>query len=1211
MRDWSLRAKSAMALLVISLIPVAAIAVLDVRQARSRLWDDEAALLAARAEQLANEIDRFNEGYQRAAARLAGTPEIVALFDPVASRRPSISSFVARLAGQKDGDPAVRGIALLDGAGRVLVATEPAEVGSDKSFRRYVRDGLAGLATIADPYIARGGVPTIAFVAPVRGADGVVVGLAVFWIRAEAMWALAKRANGLAGAGSFAVIFDRDGVRIAHTYSQAIVFHPGGALAAADVERLVAERRFGADTRKLLGDVRAFPAQFQRARADRIDPALFSGFAPVNQQVNDGVGRRLSSTEWTVFYMVPDATLALPIARLTRQRLIMAATIALLALALGVGFAAMFLRPIGRLTAAADALTRGDLAARVTDVRGDELGTLGRAFNAMAGRLEAQHQELRRSHDHLEDMVGQRTAELVEANQAVKVEVGERTRAEMAVREREQSLATTLDSIGDAVIVTDKRGVVTRMNPVAEELTGWSRADASGRPLGEVFRIHNEETGRPAESPVGRVLRDGRTVGLANHTVLTSRAGSECPIADSAAPILDKDSAIRGVVLVFRDMTAERDAQRALAASERTYRDLYENSPDMHLTAELPGQTIIDCNQTLCDQLGYGKADLIGQPFSLIYHPDYRGAEAAESVAAFQESGELLDVERRLRRKDGSSIEVSLNVRAVRDAEGRIRGARAIWRDITRRKEAERDRQFMLQLSETLRGSSDPIEVLTLVSTQVGQFLAVSRCTFVDIDAADDRAIVRPGYHKGVPVFEGPIPLSSFSRETTEESGRGMTIVIEDTATDPRTAASFEGAYRPVGSRAHISVPLLRDERWIACLVVASDEVRAWQEREVTLVKLVAERVWLWVEHLRLLVDKRVRDVAEAVRHTEKRFRLLVEAVRDYAIYMLDADGNVATWNAGAERLKGYGGDEIIGQHFGRFFELEEREREYPRRVLDRAASGERCEEEGWQVRKDGSRFWASIVITAMHAGDGSLEGFAMVARDVSERKAYDEQLRAKQAVLVQSLKEREVLLQEVHHRVKNNLQVISSLINMQARKLDDGETRDALEQCQLRVLAIALIHEKLYQSKDYAQVHFAEYARSLAANVFHATGVSQQDVSLELAIEEIPLGIDRAIPCGLVINELISNSLKHAFKDGRCGTIRVALAKVDDGRLQLSVCDDGIGLPAGFDIQVSESMGLQLVTTLAEQLGATLVVNGEGGASFQLTFAGGFDHSR
>jgi two-component system, sensor kinase len=143
---------------------------------------------------------------------------------------------------------------------------------------------------------------------------------------------------------------------------------------------------------------------------------------------------------------------------------------------------------------------------------------------------------------------------------------------------------------------------------------------------------------------------------------------------------------------------------------------------------------------------------------------------------------------------------------------------------------------------------------------------------------------------------------------------------------------------------------------------------------------------------------------------------------------------------------------------------------------------------------------------------------------------------------IVDSLREKEVLLKEIHHRVKNNLQLISSLINMQMRRLQDVSSKEALEECQNRVLAIALIHEMLYQSKDYARVPFSDYARSLAANIFQAIGVSPENLKLNIDFESISLAVDKAIPCGLILNELITNALKHAFPNERRGTIRVGL---------------------------------------------------------------------
>jgi two-component sensor histidine kinase len=205
---------------------------------------------------------------------------------------------------------------------------------------------------------------------------------------------------------------------------------------------------------------------------------------------------------------------------------------------------------------------------------------------------------------------------------------------------------------------------------------------------------------------------------------------------------------------------------------------------------------------------------------------------------------------------------------------------------------------------------------------------------------------------------------------------------------------------------------------------------------------------------------------------------------------------------------------------------------------------------------------------------------------------------------IADSLQEKEILLQEVHHRVKNNLQVISSLINMQARQVRGARSRAALQDCQTRLQAIALIHEKLYQSQDYARVPFVEYVRSLASTVFGAARVSRGAVALELALEDIALPVDKAIPCGLILNELISNALKHGFPKRRAGRVRIALATTKaEAAFTMTVCDDGVGFPEGFDPDGCRTLGVQLVRMLARQLGGEVSFGAEpgGGAAVRL----------
>jgi two-component sensor histidine kinase len=221
------------------------------------------------------------------------------------------------------------------------------------------------------------------------------------------------------------------------------------------------------------------------------------------------------------------------------------------------------------------------------------------------------------------------------------------------------------------------------------------------------------------------------------------------------------------------------------------------------------------------------------------------------------------------------------------------------------------------------------------------------------------------------------------------------------------------------------------------------------------------------------------------------------------------------------------------------------------------------------------------------------------------ERRSQEleERVRARTAQLSATLKEREILLQEIHHRVKNNLQVISSLINLQVRGLETGASRDALTECQARVYTIALIHESLYESRDYCNLPFSDYVRSLVTSVFQLAGASST-VSLQLDLAPVSLTVDRAIPCGLILNELIVNALKHAFPDGRRGIIRVQLQNLADDRVALLVKDDGVGVPMDGDDH-DGALGLQLVRTLAQQIHADLVVRQGIGTTVELNFRG------
>ncbi len=191
-----------------------------------------------------------------------------------------------------------------------------------------------------------------------------------------------------------------------------------------------------------------------------------------------------------------------------------------------------------------------------------------------------------------------------------------------------------------------------------------------------------------------------------------------------------------------------------------------------------------------------------------------------------------------------------------------------------------------------------------------------------------------------------------------------------------------------------------------------------------------------------------------------------------------------------------------------------------------------------------------------------------------------------------------------MHHRVGDNLSVISSLIDMQTLQVRDAAGRRELEECHSRIVAIAQIHEHIYRAKDYSHVPFSDYARSLASDLLKTIPGARARVALEFELEDVALPIAVAIPCGLVLNELITNAFEHAFPPPRNGTVRIELAWLEGARLRLAVSDDGVGLPEGFDLQRSGSLGMQLVVALAKQLDAVIGAEAGRGASFAMTLA-------
>jgi PAS domain S-box-containing protein len=347
-----------------------------------------------------------------------------------------------------------------------------------------------------------------------------------------------------------------------------------------------------------------------------------------------------------------------------------------------------------------------------------------------------------------------------------------------------------------------------------------------------------------------------------------------------------------------------------------------------------------------------------------------------------------------------------------------------------------------------------------------------------------------------------------------------------------------------------------------------------------------------------MMVDVTDRKRAEqALQESEQRYREVFNSSSE-CLFLIDVtpDGRFrfAELNPAAERAIGFSTADVAGKFV---------KDAVPQDVAAAiTANYRRCVEAGTMLSYEedlnlpaGPRSFHSSLIPVRDDA-GRIHRLIGIARDITEQKRADEQIRL-------SLREKEALLKEVHHRVKNNLQLMSSMLSLQAARTRDPGVADLLAESRNRLRSMALVHESLYQLGNFAGIPMASHVPSLCAQLFRSYNTQTQRVELETRVADVVLDLDRAIPCSLIINELVTNALKHAFPDGRSGRISVVLTPEPGGRHKLQVQDDGVGLPADLDPQRADSLGLQLVSDLTEQLHGALRVSRAGGTTFTITF--------
>jgi PAS domain S-box-containing protein len=720
--------------------------------------------------------------------------------------------------------------------------------------------------------------------------------------------------------------------------------------------------------------------------------------------------------------------------------------------------------------------------------------------------------------------------------------------ANATLRVSEEKLAVTLKSIGDAVITTDAEGRVTLLNPFAERLTGWTHAAAAGHPVEEIFKIINQETRLPSVVPVNETLAQGTIHGLANHTILISRDGSECAIADSCAPIRDRDGQVVGSVLIFRDVTDADAAQRALRDSAALIQTILNTVVDGIVTIHADGGDVEKANPAAERMFGYGAAELIGQNFSVLI-PELKADQRKGSLEEYRvnDAAHGTDSGREVtgRRKDGSSFPLEIAV-----GEMWLGGKRyftGILRDITARKEAEEALIKAGALQNAIFNSANFSSIATDANGVI-QIFNVGAERMLGYTAAEVMNKVTPAD------ISDPQEVIARAEALSLELGTPITPGFE--ALVFKASRGIEDIYeltyiRKDGSRfaAIVSVTALRDaqENVIGYLLIGTDNTARKQ-----------------IDAAQTLLNRQLRD-------QQFYTRSLIESNID-ALMMTDPQGVISDVNQQMMALTGRTRDELIGAPCNTFFTDPARADAAIKRVL---AENKVSNYELTVRAQNGDETVVSYNAATFHNRDRKLQGVFAAARDITERKRLDRVLQEKNTELenAKSVAEKANLaksdfLSSMSHELRTPLSAILGF----AQLMESGTPSPSVSQkrsigqiLQAGWYLLELINEIL----DLALIESGKMSLSLEpmslTDVMHECQAmiepqaQKRGISVEFRRIEIPYYVkaDRTRMKQVLIN-LLSNAIKY----NKMGGTVVVECIAAHGHIRIAVKDTGAGLP-------------------------------------------------
>jgi PAS domain S-box-containing protein len=783
----------------------------------------------------------------------------------------------------------------------------------------------------------------------------------------------------------------------------------------------------------------------------------------------------------------------------------------------------------------------GDLETKIETGSSDELGDLSSAITAMASSLKT----------------------VLTTKSELEKEVAERKRTEEQLKESETRYREFFTTSRDCVFITSPDGRFIDFNDATLEMFGYdNREEMSNVSIPSLY-AHSEDRSRF----LNLIVRDGYVKEFPAQ--LKRRDGTVIDSLITGVPLRNPDGTIKVLIGTARDITDRKQAEEKLKVSEELYRALVETTGTGYVIIDKDGK-VLDANTEYVRLTGHHTLEEILGRSVIEWTAGYEKEKNEVAVKKCARDGYIRNLEIDYIDSTGKVIPVEITATLI-EIEGTLR-ILTLCRDITDRKQLE---EALKESEERFRGITERISDLIIILDPEGYATFVSP-SITSILGFPPKSYIGKRAGPDIIWAEDVVKIGQVM-ERLKNGSPGEQIEFRMLKSD--------GSYAVIDGK---GIPVFNQGIYTGVQVVARD------------------------------ITKR-KQVEEALQESERKFHTMADFTVDWE-YWLAPDSSFVYISPSCEGITGHSPKEfiadpalitrivhpddtpLVSDHFSRIHKSPEPG------ILDFRIVG-----------RDGEIHWLAHTCLPVYDRSGTYLGRRASNRDITDRKRAEEEIQQLNATLEQrvrdrtqeleqatgtiraSLDEKVVMLREIHHRVRNNLQIILSLISLQSRNIKDQKLLDTMGEFRNRIMAMAHVHERMYRAGDFSRIDLSEIVTFLGANLFASYKVNPQHIRLNVDIKDLQINMDTAIPLSLIINELISNSIRHAFPQGTTGEITIA-GRREANNVVLSFRDTGIGIPKELDwMRTDQTLGLKLVVGLVQQLNGTINLDRSVGTMFTI----------